>query len=168
MKKIVNLNDLMIEQLAAMYQGEILLCKGLKEIINHITDRELKELVNHYIEENDGQLLRIKRTFNFLYTSKRGEDCKAIEIMIDEARDLIKRSADPQVKDAAIVTAMQHILHYQIAGYGAICTYAKMNNLYPVAELMHQNLEEEKRFDRKLAILAEESVNPKAKEVALK
>ncbi|MEL7006520.1 MAG: DUF892 family protein, partial [Bacteroidota bacterium] len=123
---------------------------------------------HHFVLYNDGQLLRLKRTFNLLYTSKQPVGCRAIEIMIDEANDLIKRSADRQVMDAAIVTAMQHILHYQIAGYGAICTYAKMNKLYPVAELMHQNLEEEKRFDRKLAILAEESVNPKAKEVELK
>lgn len=168
MKKIVNLNDLMIEQLAAMYQGELLLGKNLKEMTTHITDRNLKDLLLNYKEQNNEQLLRIKRTFNFLFTSKRGEHCKAIEIMIDEARDLIKRSADPQVRDAAIVTAMQHILHYQIAGYGAICTYAKTDKLYSVAELMHQNLEEEKKFDRKLAIIAEESINLKAQEVELK
>ena len=168
MKKIVNLNDLMTEQLVSMYQGELVLSENLKDIENEITDRNLKELVSKYHQENDDQLMRINRVFNILFTPERGEECKAIEIMIEETKDLIKRSADPQIKDAAIITAMQHILHYQIAGYGAICTYAKMDRMHSVAEIIHMNLEKEKEYDRKLAIIAEESVNLKAQEVVIK
>ena len=71
-------------------------------------------------------------------------------------------SADPEVMDAAIITALQHVNHYKIASYGAICTYANMLGMYPLAAAIHENLEEEKQMDRKLIIIAEEVVNRKA------
>jgi ferritin-like metal-binding protein YciE len=99
-----------------------------------------------------------------LFLLKRGEKCEAMEAMRKEAKDLMIRSMDAKVMDAGIITALQHIIHYQIAGYGAICNYANMLSLQPIAQLMHENLEEEKNIDRKLAHLAEE-VNLKAKKV---
>jgi ferritin-like metal-binding protein YciE len=99
-----------------------------------------------------------------LFLLKRGEKCEAMEAMLKEAKDLMIRSMDAKVMDAGIITALQHIIHYQIAGYGAICNYANMLSLQPIAQLMHENLEEEKNIDRKLAHLAEE-VNLKAKKV---
>jgi ferritin-like metal-binding protein YciE len=166
MKKMVDLNDLMEEQLRDMFDSEKAFSKLLKKVQAKATDEQLKEIVKNYLEENEGQLLRLRRVFDILYKQKRGEKCDAIEAMIREAKDIISRSMDATVMDAGIITALQHIIHYQIAGYGAICNYANTLGHYNVAGLMHQNLEEEKRIDRKLAMLAEGSINIKAKGVS--
>lgn len=162
MKRMINLNDLMQEQLRNMYEGETLFAESLAKIKEEATNYKLIKAIATYQENNDDQVLRLKQVFNYLYTQKRGEKCEAVKAMIKEAEDIITRSMAPEIKDASIITALQHIIHYQIAGYGAICNYANLLDLEQVAALMHKNLEEEKRADKLLVQLAEAEINPKA------
>jgi ferritin-like metal-binding protein YciE len=166
MKKIYDLNDLMAEQLRDMFDSEIQLTKEISKLQSAASNTNLKEIIVDYIENNEEQVFRLKQAFDILYQQKRGEKCEAMEAMLKEAKDLMIRSMDAKVMDAGIITALQHIIHYQIAGYGAISNYANMLSLYDIAALMHQNLEGEKKIDRKLAQLAEEEVNLKAKKVS--
>jgi ferritin-like metal-binding protein YciE len=82
--------------------------------------------------------------------------------MINEIWKLMKRSTTPEVKDAAIITAIQHIHHYDIAGYGSLSAYAKSLGLYESAHILHDMLEEEKEIDISLKFMALENINMKA------
>lgn len=162
MKKLDDLGDLMIEQLRDLYHGEKELDKLLPKMVKSASEPALKKIIGDYLKENEGQVMRLRQSFELLYVRKRGETCEAINAMVIEANDLMKRSVDNEVMDAGLITALQHIIHYEIAGYGAVCTYAQMLGSRTVAEIIHKNLEEEKKADRKLAILAEEVVNQRA------
>lgn len=162
MKTIIDLNDLMIDQLNELYNGNKQLLESIQNIKSSVTDSALTDIVQQDIRATDEQIMHIKRAFDMLYVKQKKGAAHVFEALIDRLNDLIRVSADPEVKDAAIVTALQHIHHYKIAGYGAICTYAKMLDLYPLASLIHQNLEQEKMMDKRLAIRAEEVINRKA------
>lgn len=165
MKPIVNLNDLMCEQLRSVYDSEKQLNSRLPQILRQTIDNRLRDTLASFVEEQENNKWRLKQVFEELFLQKRGEKCEAMRYMLNEAEDLMKRSMDPEVMDAAIITALQHIIHYQIAGYGAISNYANTLDLLRVAEKVHMNLEVKKSMDRKLAVLAEEYVNLKAKTV---
>ncbi len=165
MKKITDLNDLMEEQLRDMYDGEKKVVEALPKFYNKATDQGLKVLIEDYQEKCENQIMRLRQAFNLLYTLKRGERCDAIKALLKEGEDLMSRSMDSTVMDAGIITGIQHIIHYQVAGYGAISNYANTLDLPHVAALTHKNLEEKKETDRKLANLAEEVINVKAKNV---
>ena len=168
MQKIANLNDLMVEQLRSLYHGENDLNELLSTIVKDTHDPLLRQLVNDYLVENESQLLRIRQVFELLFMQKRGETCEAMRAMIKEAQGMIARCTDPEVRDAGLITALQHIIHYEMAGYGAVCTYAKMLERLDIGRLMHINLEVERTADRKLAMLAEGVINGLAiKEVNL-
>ncbi len=160
--KIFDLTDLMIEQLQELYNGEKQLVKALNKIKTNITEPELLNAVDKHLASNEDQIMRLKRAFDILYVKQRKREAETIEALIRRIKSLVKMSADPEVMDAAIITALQHINHYKIASYGAICTYANMLGQYPMASIIHENLEEEKNMDRKLAMIAEEVVNRKA------
>lgn len=162
MKAIIDLNDLMVEQLRGLYFAEKQVKNFLTKIYPQTTQSDLGRIVRDYMKDNEDQILKLKRVFNDLYVQKRGETCTAMEALIKESKGLVKRSQDPAVLDAVIITVLQHLIHYKIAGYGAVCTYAKMLGLPTVADLLHPNLEIEKKTDRKLAILAEEVINGRA------
>ena len=49
-----------------------------------------------------------------------------MEGLIAEGEELLKERADPQVKDAGLISAAQRVEHYEIAGYGTALTYAGM------------------------------------------
>ncbi len=157
----------MIEQLQELYTGNKMLLKSMKKVRKHVTDSTLLEIVEQGITNTDEQIMHIKRAFDMLYVKQKKGDADVFDALIFRLNDLVKISADPEVMDAAIVTALQHINHYKIAGYGAICTYAKMLDQHPLAALIHQNLDQEKTADKRLAIRAEEVVNRKAQEVTL-
>jgi ferritin-like metal-binding protein YciE len=166
MKPITDLRDLMIEQLRSLYVAETQVSDYLKQLQDGASDGDLYAIIADYRKAVEDQVLKIKRAFNHLYELKRGETCPTMEYMIREGTATIQRTAEKHVKDAAIVTVLQHIIHYKIASYGAICTYSNQLNHADVAELIHPGLDVEKRTDRKLAMLAEGVLNKRAAAVA--
>jgi ferritin-like metal-binding protein YciE len=162
MKKITNLEDLMVEQLRNLYHGEKELKELLPRIVKYAHEPRLRQIVDDYLINNESQLMRLRQVFEFLFLQKRGETCKAMKAMIKEAINIIIRSSDHEVRDAGLITALQHIIHYKMAGYGAVCTYAKMLERFDVGAIVHVNLEKEKKVDRKLAMLAGEVINRRA------
>ena len=152
----------MVEQLRDLYHGEKRLEELLPLMIQNSCDSELRLILNDYHQMNEEQIMRIRQAFEFLYVPKRGETCDAMIAMAREAEALIVRCGNEEVRDAALLTVLQHIIHYQIAGYGAVCTYAQMLDFDHIAALIHLNLEEEKIVDQRLIRLAERSINLQA------
>ncbi|NJL34850.1 MAG: DUF892 family protein, partial [Chloroflexaceae bacterium] len=64
--------------------------------------------------------------------------------------------------EAGLIASAQRVEHYEIAGYGTVCTWAKMLGRQDDLSLLQQTLTEEKETDMKLTNLAERSINPKA------
>ena len=69
---------------------------------------------------------------------------------------------DPEVMDAALISAAQRVEHYEMAGYGTVRTYAQILGEKNQAKLLKQTLDEEGEADKKLTQLAESSINVEA------
>lgn len=162
MKKITHLNDLMIEQLRDLYQGEKQLDQLLPIMIEEAEDEALASILQAYHQIIEAQVMRIRQAFELLFVQKRGEIGDAMKAMVKKTQGLINRCENPKVKDAALITGIQHMIHYQIAGYGAVCTYCQLLDFENISEIIHQNLAEEKIADQKLINLAEKQVNKHA------
>ena len=67
----------------------------------------------------------------------------------------------PDVSDAAIVATLQHLMHYEIAGYGCARTWASLLGNYEEVEVLKKCLSEEKEGDAQLSRVSEE-VNRRA------
>lgn len=61
--------------------------------------------------------------------------------------------------EAALIAAVQYIEHYEIAGYGAVRSFARQLGDDESANLLQQTLNEEAHMDRLLSELAEYEVN---------
>lgn len=62
--------------------------------------------------------------------------------------------AEPDVLDAGLITAAQHVEHYEIAGYGTVRTYAKLLGENEAMALLQKTLDEEEQTDQKLTQLS--------------
>lgn len=162
MKPIVDLRDLMLEQLRDLYHGEAHVLKELYELPSKVQDPELKKVVREYVDVHEDQIMRLRQVFNLQFEQKRGESSEPMYALVSNVDKLVRRCVDPEVLDASLVTALQHIMHYKIAGYGAVTTYAKLLGYLEEAGILHNNLEAEKKYDRKLALLADSVINRKA------
>ena len=160
---IFDLYDLMLEQLRDLYDGEIQQTKFLKKLMEAPESFELSEFLAYHLRETQQQIERIEEVFEILKENPDGESCDGIKGLIEETRKLVKRCANEEVRDAALVTAIQHINHYEMAGYGTAVAYAKALGRHELAELLLETLREEKRADMGLSDLAENQINPDAK-----
>ena len=79
----------------------------------------------------------------------------------EKAKELLKEQSEPEVLDAGLITAAQHVEHYEIAGYGTVRTYAKLLGENEAMALLQQTLDEEEMTDRKLTQLSN-SINVEA------
>lgn len=66
------------------------------------------------------------------------------------------------VRDAAVIIASQKLEHYEITSYGSLAELARTLGKDDVAELLEVTLDEEKKTDVSLTVLAEESINEEA------
>lgn len=166
-KDIFDLYDLMLEQLRDLYDGERQQIKYLEQQSKIAETFELNEFLTYHLKETNRQIRRIEEIFNILKEDPRGESCDGIKGLIKESRKLADRCLNNEVRDAAVITAVQHINHYEMAGYGTAIAYAKALERHDIAELLLETLREEKRADMGLSDLAENRINPDAKWSAL-
>ena len=163
MKKIYNLKDLLVEQAQDLYSAEQKQMKVLPKWKDRVRSPKLKEALQRHIDETQKQVSRLDKVFMNLNESPRGKENLCMQSLIDETNRLLDNSGDPQIMDAALITAVQHINHYEIAGYGTTAAYANALEMRDISALLHENLEEEKEIDAELTRLAENEVNMKAK-----
>lgn len=157
-----SMEDLLVHELRDLYSAENQLVKALPKMAKSASTPELQEALQMHLEETKAQAQRLEQIFQTMGVSSRGPKCKGMEGIIEEGNELLAEKADPNVADAALITAAQRVEHYEIAGYGGARTFAQMLGMNEVAQMLEQSLEEEKQADQKLTSIAEGWVNQSA------
>lgn len=160
--KIENLNQLFVEQLRDLYDGEQQITVALPKLIEKASNPELKSALEEHLEVTRRQITRLEGIFQQLNEKPTGESCKGMKGVIAEGDHVVGKAEDPAVRDASIITSAQRVEHYEMAGYGTVKTYARQLNMPEIAVILEEILEEEKEADETLSDLAE-SVNIEAK-----
>lgn len=162
MEPINNLHDLFVELLKDRYDSEQQQVEAFPKLMQEASTTELKHIIQNSIDCSTRHIFKLKGIFRKVKRYPEGDICEANLSMISEIWKLMKRSTNSDVKDAAIITAIQHIHHYDIAGYGSLSAYAKALGYYEASHILHDMLEEEKEMDTTLKMMAVENVNEKA------
>jgi ferritin-like metal-binding protein YciE len=157
-----NLQELFVEQLRDLYDGEQQITEALPKLIEKASNPQLKSALQEHLQITQQQIKRLDEIFDQLDEDAEGDSCKGMKGVIKEGDDLVSKADDPGVRDASIITSAQRVEHYEIAGYGTVKTYARQLNRPEFARILEQILNEEKEADQKLTQIAE-SVNIEAK-----
>lgn len=160
--ELKTLNDLFIHQLKDLYGAEKQLLQAMPQIEERITSGELKRAVARHRDETVQQINRLEKVFDLMNMKPSADKCKAMDGLLKETLDFLKEEADNPVRDAGIIACIQRVEHYEIAGYGTACTYAKYLGHQEALKLLKDTLSEEKHIDERLTVLAESTINVKA------
>ena len=161
MSKINTLEDVFIEQLRDLYNAENQLIKALPKMAKAAHSAELKEGFEHHLEQTKEHANRLEKIFEELDKKPTGKTCKAMKGLVEEGAETIEENASPEAKDAALIAAAQRVEHYEIAGYGSVCNFAKVLGHDEAAETLQTTLDEESETDKTLTKLAE-TINQEA------
>ncbi len=160
--KLESLRDLLVEQLQDLYDAENRITKALPKMAKAASSPELKAAFEKHLAETEGHVMRLEQAFEALGEKAKKKTCQAIKGLIEEGEETIKEDAEPEVKDAALIAAAQRVEHYEMAGYGTVCTYVKLLKEQKVLRLLKQTMAEEVATDKALSELAESSINLQA------
>jgi ferritin-like metal-binding protein YciE len=160
-----SLRDLFVDELKDLYSAENQILKALPKMIKKASSKELKSGFEQHLKETQGHVERLEKIFEELDESPRGKKCKGMEGIIADGKELMEEDAEPEVMDAGLIGAAQHVEHYEIAGYGCVRTYAELMGESEMANLLEKTLEEEKATDEKLSQLAQ-NINVEAEKAA--
>lgn len=156
------LKDFFVDGLKDIFWAEQALVKNLPKMEKNATAPELKKAVADHLEQTKGQVERLKEVFKSVGEKAEAVKCDAMEGLLEEAEGILEETEPGAVRDAAIIAAAQKVEHYEIASYGTLATYANLLGMKDAAKLLHTTLEEEKKCDSDLTVLAETKINIEA------
>jgi len=160
--KIQTLNDLMVDVARDMLDAEKQLAKALPKMAKGASHPHLRKAFERHLEETKLHIEHVGEVLEALGHAVRGKKCKAMEGLIEEGKEILEMEAAPEAKDAALIAAAQKVEHYEIAGYGTLCTWASTLDIPRVKQILGDILAEEKATDGLLTEIAESVVNTQA------
>lgn len=161
--KIDSLQKLYVEELRDLHSAERQIIQALPKMIKAASSPDLKSALQEHLDITKEQLARLDQIFEKLGKKGTGKKCKGMEGVIADGKEILEEDMAPEVLDAAIISAAQHVEHYEMAGYGTVRTYAGLLGDTQAMKLLQMTLDEEGDADKKLTRLSER-INVEAEE----
>jgi ferritin-like metal-binding protein YciE len=156
------LKDAYLEGLQDIYDGEHQIVTALPKMAEAAGSAELKQAFEQHLEQTKNQIARLEQVFEMLGEEPERKPCKGIRGIIAEGKEHMEEAANKSVLDAMLVSAAQHVEHYEMATYGTLRTWAAELDLADQSRLLQQTLNEEGETDKLLTKLAESRINQQA------
>jgi len=164
MSEMDSLRELYVEEIKDLYSAENQILKGLPRMIKAATHPQLKRAFTKHEAQTRKHVKRLEQIARELGEKPTGKKCVGMEGLIQEAKELLSEKPEPNVLDAGLISAAQHVEHYEMAGYGTCRTWAKLLGYDRQVALLETTLEEEKQTDLLLTDIAVGSINIEADE----
>ena len=152
--KLTTLPALFVDELKDLFSAETQLVRALPKMAKAATAPKLRQTLTDHLHESQVHLNRLEKIIERMGVGPKGRECKAMETWISEAKDLTDDEAHPSVMDAALIAAAQRMEHYELAGYGCVCTFARKLGYDQAADLLQSSLDEKVEREKRLTELA--------------
>jgi ferritin-like metal-binding protein YciE len=156
-----SLQELFVEELRDMYDGEKRLTKALPRMAKAAESEELGAALTNHLRETERQVQRLEQVFRTMGEPVRGKKCDGIMGIVEEGKHAMDE-LEGSVLDAALIAGAQKVEHYEIASYGTLAYFAELLGNERAKDLLGQTLDEEKAADEKLSMIAKSKVNREA------
>jgi manganese catalase len=150
------LKDLLVESLQDLLHAEMQLVQALPKMAEASNHPKLKQLFEKHLDQTEGHVERLKRSFDFLGAKAQPKPCKGMQGLIAEGEEVISENEDKEefAADLCLIGMAQKVEHYEISGYGTARGLARQIGEREVATLLSRTLGEEESSDYLLTELA--------------
>jgi ferritin-like metal-binding protein YciE len=135
----------------------------IAELARAADDTELAESLRDHANELSRQVDRLSEISP---TQTMTKDDEVISALATKASTTIAENPQSPIRDIAMIAAMQHIQHYQIATFGTLAAYAKMLGRHNEKRVLGALLEDERALDEDLSVIATMILDPHDQAVA--
>lgn len=161
MPAINSLKDLLIDEVKDLYNAESQLISALPKMAKAATNAQLKEGLEHHLEQTKEHAIRLERVLEILNCPAKGKTCHAMKGLIEEGSEAIGAKGPAAVRDAKLIGAAQRVEHYEIAAYGTARAFAEQLGEEEIVGLLQTTLDEEGEANKQLTLVSS-TVNEEA------
>jgi ferritin-like metal-binding protein YciE len=155
-----------LDELRDVYHAEKQITKALPKMVKAASNKSLAQAFADHLKETEGHVARIEEAFSTLGESVKAKPCEGMKGILEEGKSILAEDFDECTMDASLIAAAQRVEHYEMAAYGSLVAWARSMQHNEAADLLQQNLDEEKAADKKLSALAEGGINRSAAQTA--
>jgi ferritin-like metal-binding protein YciE len=166
MAEMDSLRELYVDEIKDLYSAERQILQGLPRMIKAASHPQLKRAFTKHEAQTKKHVQRLEQIARELGEKPTGKKCVGMEGIIKEAKELLSEKPEPNVLDAGLISAAQHVEHYEMAGYGTCRTWANLLGYQKQAQLLQMTLDEEHATDLLLTDIATSQINIDAEEPA--
>ncbi|MBA2332234.1 MAG: DUF892 family protein [Actinobacteria bacterium] len=146
--------DLFLHELGDVLYAERTLVKALPTLQEEASDEELRMGFEEHLEETRQHVKNVEQAFEKLGEKPTAEKCPGIDGIKKEHDEFVaKESPSQDVLDSFLTGAGSRTEHYEIAAYEGLVTMAEAMGEPDVAELLKENLEQERSALEKLQMI---------------
>jgi len=160
--KLDDIATLYVGNLKDMLDAERQLTGALPRLAKKAGNAELRAAFEEHLEVTESHLEQVEDLLEAATGSTRAKNCKGMEGLIAEGREILDSDGDADVIDAGLIVAAQKVEHYEIAAYGSLRALARMMGDENAADRFGAILDDERAADEKLSEIATAMVNVEA------
>lgn len=159
-----NITDLLLTGMSYTLDLEQKFSKFASKMADASSEPEVKEIFEKTTTQSKKYADRIESVYKKLGKPSKTENNPVADAMIREVEGMISNTEKGAVRDAALIVAFNQQQAYRVSSYGSLRSYAQVLGKSDAVQELQQSLDESKAGDQKLTEIAEQKVNPKAKE----
>ena len=159
--QVTTLTQALALRLDELLDAEIQLKEAIPHCITKVSSDPLRQVLSAYAESCSNKKQKLDRVYNHLMTAPKASKSKVIDRLIKNTKDMLKSSLTDEMRDVLLISCLQTINHYKIAGYKTALTFASELELETPADLLGEVLHWEQASEHKLSSIAMNDVNVK-------
>jgi len=148
--------ELFVHELSDAMSAEQQILKMLPELQNEVINHEVQEALQIHEEETKQQIKNIQEVFRQLGETPEATTCYAVQGLNEEHKALHKEQPSPEILEMANLSAASKTEHYEMAMYTSLVQMAKDLGENDAAQLLQDNLDQEKEMAVRVETLARE------------
>ncbi len=117
--KLTTIHALFVEQLKELYDAENQLLRAFPRMAKVAVAPQVRQAFTDHLHQTQVHVHRLDKLFLRLGVGPKGSNCRAMEGLVAESKDLLPEQAQATVLDAALIAAAQRMEHYEMAGFGS-------------------------------------------------
>jgi ferritin-like metal-binding protein YciE len=143
-------HELFVHGLNDMMDAEQQLVKALEENASDSSRADLKKAFEQHRKETEGQIKRLEQCFELLGEEQEDTECHGIRGLVAEKKAFTEEDPSEDLIDVFNVGAGIKAESYEICEYESLIDLAREMKHTKVAQLLSQNLKEEKATLKKM------------------
>jgi ferritin-like metal-binding protein YciE len=148
-------------ELQELHSAECQLASLIERLVPTIHNPQLAIRFDEYVTELRSRTIDLESLLARADVDSRPHPDDAMRALSGETEKMARLCA-PALRDAAVTASLQRIMHYKIAGYGTIASYAKSLGHTEEAAHFVELSDRDKTVDVDLTRLAKAVLNPEA------